>query len=77
MIAAVLIGLAGIWCNTGPHGRHGRFHLRTYIYANVQADRRNSIFLSYAVIHEADENTLKAIYNIVGGFYENVPKTEI
>lgn len=36
-----------------------------------------AVFLSNAVIHKADENTLKAIYNIVGGFYENIPKSEL
>lgn len=38
---------------------------------------QQAVFLSNAVIHETDENTLKAIYSIVGGFYENVPKSEL
>lgn len=38
---------------------------------------QEAVFLSNVVIHGADENTLKAIYSIVGGFYENVPKSEL
>lgn len=38
---------------------------------------QQAVFLSNAVIHEANENILKAIYNIVSGFYENVPKSEL
>jgi hypothetical protein len=38
---------------------------------------QQAVFLSNAVINEADENTLKAIYNIVGGFYDNIPKSEL
>lgn len=38
---------------------------------------QQAAFLSNTIIHEAEENTLKAVYNIVGGFYENVPKPEL
>lgn len=38
---------------------------------------QQAVFLSKALIHEANENNLKAIYNIIGGFYENVPKSEL
>lgn len=38
---------------------------------------QQAIFLSHAVIHETDENTLKAIYHIFGEFYDNVPKPEL
>jgi len=38
---------------------------------------QEAIFLSDSVIHEADEPTLSSIYNIVGNFYDNVPKSEL
>ena len=53
---------------------------KTLPFVETQITRisaQQAVFLSNAVIHEADENTLKAVYNIVGGFYENVPKLEL
>lgn len=53
---------------------------KTIPFVETQTTRipaQQAIFLSNAVIHEANENTLKAIYNIVGGFYENVPKSDL
>jgi hypothetical protein len=38
---------------------------------------QEAIFLNDSVIHEADEPTLSAIYNILGKFYDNVPKSEL
>lgn len=38
---------------------------------------QEAIFLKDSVIHEADEPTLSSIYNIVGKFYDNVPKSEL
>ncbi len=38
---------------------------------------QEAIFLNDSVIHEADEPTLSSIYNIVGKFYDNVPKSEL
>lgn len=38
---------------------------------------QEAIFLNDSVIHEADETTLSSIYNIVGKFYDNVPKSEL
>lgn len=43
----------------------------------IRISAEQAVFLSHTVIQEADENTLKAIYNILGGFYENVPKSEL
>lgn len=53
---------------------------KTLPFVETQTTRisaQQAAFLSNAIIHEAEENTLKAIYNIVGGFYENVPKPEL
>lgn len=38
---------------------------------------QKAIFLNNSVIHEADGPTLSSIYNIVGKFYNNVPKSEL
>lgn len=38
---------------------------------------QEAVFLNDSVIHEADEPTLSSIYNIVGKFYDNVPKSEL
>lgn len=38
---------------------------------------QEAIFLNDSVIHEAEEQTLSSIYNIVGKFYDNVPKSEL
>jgi len=38
---------------------------------------QEAAFLNSSVINEATENTLKSIYNIVGAFYENVPKSKL
>ena len=38
---------------------------------------QEAIFLNDSVIHEAVEPTLSSIYNIVGKFYDNVPKSEL
>lgn len=38
---------------------------------------QEAIFINDSVIHEADEPTLSSIYNIVGKFYDNVPKSEL
>lgn len=53
---------------------------KTLPFVETQTTRisaQEAVFLNGSVIHEADENTLKAIYNIVGGFYENVPRSEL
>lgn len=52
---------------------------RTLPFVETQSSRistQQAVFLSNDVIHETDENTLKAIYNIVGRFYENIPKSD-
>ncbi|MBM3454555.1 MAG: hypothetical protein FJX80_05335 [Bacteroidetes bacterium] len=38
---------------------------------------QEAIFLNDSVIQEADKPTLSSIYNIVGKFYDNVPKSEL
>jgi len=38
---------------------------------------QQAVFLRKSIIHEAEEDILKAIYNIVGGFYENVPQSDL
>lgn len=38
---------------------------------------QEAAFLNNDVIHEADEKSLTAIYNIAGKFYENVPKLDL
>ncbi len=38
---------------------------------------KEAVFLNGSVIHEAHESTLKAIYNVVGRFYANMPKSEL
>lgn len=53
---------------------------KTLPFVETQTTRipaQQAVFLSNAVIHDANENTLKAIYNIVCGFYENVPKSDL
>ncbi|KQT35825.1 hypothetical protein ASG22_02045 [Chryseobacterium sp. Leaf405] len=53
---------------------------KTLPFVETQTTRisaQQAVFLSNVVINEASENTLKAIYNIVGGFYENVPKSDL
>lgn len=44
---------------------------------NSRISAQEAIFLSDSVIHEAEEQTLSSIYNIVGNFYDNVPKSEL
>jgi hypothetical protein len=43
----------------------------------AQISVQEAVFLNSSVILEADENTLGAIYNIVAGFYGNLPKSEL
>ncbi|NUY82353.1 hypothetical protein HUK80_15720 [Flavobacterium sp. MAH-1] len=53
---------------------------KTLPFVETQTTRisvEEAFFLSNPVIHEANENSLKAIYSIVGNFYENVPKPEL
>ncbi|HFK5519839.1 TPA: DUF3883 domain-containing protein [Elizabethkingia anophelis] len=53
---------------------------KTLPFVETQTTRisaQKAVFLSNAVIHEANEKPLKAIYNIVRGFFENVPKSDL
>lgn len=54
--------------------------LKTLPFVETQTTRisaQQAVFVSNNVIHEANENTLKAIYSVVGGFYENIPKSDL
>jgi hypothetical protein len=44
---------------------------------NTRISAQEAVFLQKSVIYEADILTLDAIYNIVGGFYQNIPKSEL
>ncbi len=53
---------------------------KTLPFVETQTTRisaQDAVFLNSSVIHEANESTLKAIYQIVGFFYENVPQSEL
>ena len=53
---------------------------KTLPFVETKANRisvQEAVFLNGSVFLEANENTLNAIYNVVGGFYENVPKSEL
>jgi len=53
---------------------------KSFPFVETQTKRisaQEAVFLQRLVIYETDTPTLDAIYNIVGGFYSNVPKSEL